>query len=31
MMQALYPKGEPIYDTGRKDLHWGRRRLVRDQ
>jgi hypothetical protein len=31
MMQALYPKGEPIYDTGRKDLRWGRRKLVRDQ
>jgi hypothetical protein len=31
MMQALYPKGEPVYDSSRKDPHWGRRKLVRDQ
>jgi hypothetical protein len=31
MMRALYPKGEPVYDGGRKDPHWGRRKLVRDQ
>lgn len=31
MMQALYPKGEPVYDTGRKDPHWGRRKLARDR
>jgi hypothetical protein len=31
MMQALHPKGEPIYDGSREDPHWGRRKLVRDQ
>jgi hypothetical protein len=31
MMQALYPKGQPVYDTSRKDPHWGRRKLVRDR
>ncbi|MEH2480528.1 hypothetical protein V1282_003885 [Nitrobacteraceae bacterium AZCC 2146] len=31
MMQALYPKGEPVYDTSRKDTHWGRRKLARDR
>lgn len=31
MMQALYPKGEPVYDTSRKDPNWGRRKLARDR
>jgi hypothetical protein len=31
MMQALYPKGERVYDRSRKDPHWGRRKLARDQ
>jgi hypothetical protein len=31
MMQALYPKGDPVYDRSRKDPHWGRRKLVRDR
>jgi hypothetical protein len=30
MMQALHPKGDPIYDTGRKSA-WGRRKLARDR
>jgi hypothetical protein len=30
MMQALHPKGEPVF-TDRKDHHWGKRRLKRDQ
>ncbi len=30
MMVALYPRGEPVYDTSRKEPHWGRRKLKRD-
>ena len=29
MMQALYPKGERVF-TDRKDHHWGKRKLKRD-
>lgn len=29
IMQALYPKGEPIYETSRK-THWGRRKPKRN-
>jgi hypothetical protein len=31
MMQALYPNGEPVYDTSRKDPHWGRHKLVKER
>jgi hypothetical protein len=31
MIEALYPKGEPVYDGSRKDRHSGRRKLVREQ
>ncbi|HEY0331661.1 MAG TPA: hypothetical protein VGC77_21495 [Rhodopseudomonas sp.] len=31
VMQALYPRGEPVYHTDRKDRPWGRRRLARDR
>jgi hypothetical protein len=31
LMQALYPKGEPVFDTSRKEHHWGRRKLARDR
>jgi hypothetical protein len=31
MMQALHPKGEPVYDSSRKDPHWGRGKLARDR
>jgi hypothetical protein len=30
MMRALHPQ-DRVYDTSRKDPHWGRRKLVRDQ
>jgi hypothetical protein len=30
MAQALHPR-EPVYDTSRKDPHWGRRKLARDR
>jgi hypothetical protein len=30
MMRALHPQ-EPVYDTSRKDPHWGRRKLARDR
>lgn len=29
LMQALYPKGEPVYD--RTDVRWGKRSLARDR
>ena len=32
MMQALYPKGEPVYDTSRKSPKWRNNyKLVRDR
>jgi hypothetical protein len=31
LMQALHPKGEPVYHSRSKDPHWGRRKLVRDR
>jgi hypothetical protein len=31
MMRALHPKGDPVYDSSRKDSHWGRRKLARDR
>jgi hypothetical protein len=30
MMRALHPQ-EPVYDSSRKDPHWGRRKLARDR
>lgn len=30
LMKALHPH-EPIYDPGRKDPRWGRRKLARDR
>jgi hypothetical protein len=30
MQQALNPR-VPVYDTSRKDPHWGKRKLVRDR
>lgn len=30
MAQALHPR-EPVYDTSRKDPHWGKRKLARDR
>jgi hypothetical protein len=31
MMQALYPAGERVFNPDRKDHHWGKRKLKRDQ
>jgi hypothetical protein len=31
LMQALFPRGEPVFDTTRKDSRWGRRKLARDR
>ncbi|WMT79351.1 hypothetical protein [Bradyrhizobium sp. Ash2021] len=31
MMLALYPPGEKVFDKSRKDPHWGKRKLKRDQ
>ena len=31
MMQALYPRGERVFNPDRKDHHWGKRKLKRDQ
>jgi hypothetical protein len=31
MMQALYPAGERVFNPWRKDQHWGKRKLKRDQ
>lgn len=31
IMLALYPRGEPVYDTNRKDARWGRRKLARER
>jgi hypothetical protein len=31
LMQALFPRGEPVFDTTRKDPRWGRRKLARDR
>lgn len=30
MMRALHPQ-KPVYDSSRKDPHWGRRKLARDR
>lgn len=30
MMRALHPR-QPVYDSSRKDPHWGRRKLARDR
>ena len=30
VMQALYPEGEPVF-SDRKEHHWGKRKLKRDQ
>jgi hypothetical protein len=31
MMLALYPRGERVFNPERKDHHWGKRKLKRDQ
>ena len=31
MMQALYPAGERVFNPDRKEHHWGKRKLKRDQ
>ncbi len=31
LMQALYPKGEPVFDPSRKDPTWRRQKLARDR
>ena len=31
VMQALYPRGERVFDRDRKDPHWGKRKLKRDR
>jgi hypothetical protein len=31
MMQALYPKGEPVYSPRSKEPKWRRAKLARDQ
>jgi hypothetical protein len=31
MMQALYPKGEPVYQPRSKEPKWRRAKLVRDR
>ena len=31
IMQALYPAGERVFNPDRKDQHWGKRKLKRDQ
>jgi hypothetical protein len=31
MMQALYPSGDPVYVTRRKDPSWCRQKLARDR
>ena len=31
MMLALYPQGERVFNPDRKDHHWGKRKLKRDQ
>ena len=31
MMRALNRNVERVFDTSRKDTHWGRRKLRRDQ
>jgi hypothetical protein len=31
MIKALYPQGERVFNVDRKDPHWGKRKLKRDQ
>ena len=31
MMQALYPRGDRVFNRERKETHWGKRKLKRDQ
>ena len=31
MMQALYPRDEPVINPNAKKHHWGKRKLKRDQ
>jgi hypothetical protein len=31
MMLALYPRGERVFNPDRKDPHWGKRKLKRDE
>jgi hypothetical protein len=31
MMLALYPPGERVFNPDRKETHWGKRKLKRDQ
>ncbi|WP_441255892.1 hypothetical protein [Tardiphaga sp. 285_C5_N1_2] len=31
MLQALFPKGTPVYDSSRKDPHWGRRKPAHER
>jgi hypothetical protein len=31
MMQALHPAGERVFNPGRKEHHWGKRRLARNR
>jgi hypothetical protein len=31
IMRALNRRVEPVFDPSRKDKHWGRRKLARDQ
>ena len=31
IMQALYPASERVFNPDRKDQHWGKRKLKRDQ
>ena len=31
VMRALNPPVERVFDPSRKDKHWGRRKLTRDQ
>ena len=31
MMRALYPRGERVFSSDRKETHWGKRKLKQDQ
>jgi hypothetical protein len=31
MMLALYPRGERVFNPDRRDPHWGKRKLKRDE
>jgi hypothetical protein len=31
VLQALYPADEPVFNPDRKEHHWGKRKLKRDQ